>query len=87
MGASSDISHARKVEHELKGLGIPTEVRITSAHKSPDQTLKIVAEYESKAKGRIRFRYSRISKWLNVTTFQVTGFQQYLWLLRAVVMG
>lgn len=47
MGASSDVSHGKKVQEEVKKFNIPCELRVTSAHKGTDQTLKIAAEYES----------------------------------------
>nr|CAD7392813.1 unnamed protein product [Timema cristinae] len=46
MGSPSDEEHSRKIETQLKNLGVPTELRVTSAHKGTEETLKIAAEYE-----------------------------------------
>nr|CAD7456627.1 unnamed protein product [Timema tahoe] len=46
MGSPSDEEHSRKIATHLKNLGVPNELRVTSAHKGTDETLKIAAEYE-----------------------------------------
>uniref|UniRef100_A0A452SVX7 Bifunctional phosphoribosylaminoimidazole carboxylase/phosphoribosylaminoimidazole succinocarboxamide synthetase n=1 Tax=Ursus americanus TaxID=9643 RepID=A0A452SVX7_URSAM len=46
MGSSSDLSHCEKIKKACGNFGIPCELRVTSAHKGPDETLRIKAEYE-----------------------------------------
>ncbi|CAG5127727.1 unnamed protein product [Candidula unifasciata] len=46
MGSDTDTPHAEKIRSVLQSLGIPCELRVTSAHKQTDQTLKILASYE-----------------------------------------
>lgn len=46
MGSQSDEEHCRKIQKSCEALGLPSELRITSAHKGTEETLKILAEYE-----------------------------------------
>ncbi|XP_060273122.1 bifunctional phosphoribosylaminoimidazole carboxylase/phosphoribosylaminoimidazole succinocarboxamide synthetase isoform X13 [Ovis aries] len=46
MGSTSDLSHCEKIKKACGTFGIPCELRVTSAHKGPDETLRIKAEYE-----------------------------------------
>ncbi|XP_027623760.1 multifunctional protein ADE2 isoform X1 [Tupaia chinensis] len=46
MGSTSDLGHCEKIRKACGNLGIPCELRVTSAHKGPDETLRIKAEYE-----------------------------------------
>ncbi|XP_072192915.1 bifunctional phosphoribosylaminoimidazole carboxylase/phosphoribosylaminoimidazole succinocarboxamide synthetase isoform X2 [Excalfactoria chinensis] len=46
MGSTSDLSHCEKIKKACTTFGIPCELRVTSAHKGPDETLRIKAEYE-----------------------------------------
>lgn len=48
MGSTSDLSHCEKIKAACGKFGIPCELRVTSAHKGPDETLRIKAEYEGK---------------------------------------
>ena len=45
-GSDSDKSHIEKLTSALKMYEIPYEVRICSAHKSPERLLELIAEYE-----------------------------------------
>uniref|UniRef100_A0A1A9WEQ1 PurE domain-containing protein n=1 Tax=Glossina brevipalpis TaxID=37001 RepID=A0A1A9WEQ1_9MUSC len=47
MGSASDLDHCRKISDHCKALGLNTELRVTSAHKGPEESLRIVREYES----------------------------------------
>lgn len=47
MGSPTDIEHCEKIAKNCKTLGLNVELRIASAHKSTQDTLKIVKEYES----------------------------------------
>ncbi|XP_069600540.1 bifunctional phosphoribosylaminoimidazole carboxylase/phosphoribosylaminoimidazole succinocarboxamide synthetase isoform X1 [Ranitomeya imitator] len=46
MGSISDLVHCEKIKKSCANYGIPCELRVTSAHKGPDETLRIKAEYE-----------------------------------------
>ena len=45
-GSDSDRSHIEKIVSALGTYEVPCEVRICSAHKSPERLLEIIAEYE-----------------------------------------
>eukprot|EP00099_Drosophila_melanogaster_P006851 NP_001259493.1 ade5, isoform B [Drosophila melanogaster] len=47
MGSASDISHSEKIATSCRSLGLNVELRVSSAHKGPEETLRIVREYES----------------------------------------
>uniref|UniRef100_A0A3P8RKY7 PurE domain-containing protein n=1 Tax=Astatotilapia calliptera TaxID=8154 RepID=A0A3P8RKY7_ASTCA len=46
MGSTSDVAHCEKIRKACASYGIPCVLRVTSAHKGPDETLRIKAEYE-----------------------------------------
>ena len=46
MGSTSDLYHSENIKRACGSFGIPCELRVTSAHKGPDETLRIQAEYE-----------------------------------------
>ncbi|BFZ14463.1 hypothetical protein BsWGS_17503 [Bradybaena similaris] len=46
MGSDTDLPHGEKIRSGLKSLGVPCELRVTSAHKQTDQSLKILQAYE-----------------------------------------
>lgn len=46
MGSSSDKEFGKKIQDKCLALGIACELRVSSAHKGPDATLKILSEYE-----------------------------------------
>lgn len=48
LGSSSDADIGNKICDKLREFEIDSELRVTSAHKGPDTTLKIIAGYESK---------------------------------------
>jgi len=47
MGSESDLSHCEKIKTELSKFGVPCELRISSAHKGTEETLRILHFYES----------------------------------------
>ena len=51
MGSPSDLEHGQKVKSTLQELGIPCDLRVTSAHKGTDETLSMLAEYEGSSEG------------------------------------
>jgi len=46
LGSESDRAHGEKIRSACQGLGIPCEVRVSSAHKGTSETLKLVSKYE-----------------------------------------
>ncbi|KAF7667692.1 hypothetical protein LDENG_00052860 [Lucifuga dentata] len=46
MGSTSDMAQCEKIKKSCTSYGIPCILRVTSAHKGPDETLRIKAEYE-----------------------------------------
>uniref|UniRef100_A0A668A2K3 PurE domain-containing protein n=1 Tax=Myripristis murdjan TaxID=586833 RepID=A0A668A2K3_9TELE len=46
MGSTSDMAHCEKIKKACASYGIPCTLRVTSAHKGPDETLRIKAGYE-----------------------------------------
>ena len=46
MGSPSDVDHCKKIESSLKEFGIPTDLRICSAHKGTEDALQVLQWYE-----------------------------------------
>ena len=46
MGSPSDLDHCKKIETALKEFGIPTDLRVCSAHKGTEDTLQVLRWYE-----------------------------------------
>lgn len=46
MGSPSDVDHCKKIESLLKEFGIPTDLRICSAHKGTEDALQVLQWYE-----------------------------------------
>lgn len=53
LGSASDAEFGNKIRSKLKEFNIDCELRVTSAHKGPDTTLKIIAEYEGDSRPTI----------------------------------
>lgn len=49
MGSKSDLPHAEKVAETLKEFGVDYEMRVASAHRTPEKVMKIVGEVENEA--------------------------------------
>ena len=49
MGSPSDMDHCQKIESTVKSFGIPVDLRVTSAHKGTQDTIKVLRWYESHA--------------------------------------
>merc|ERR1711881_334714 len=47
MGSPTDKEHCAKIKNKLDSYAIPCDVRITSAHKGTEETIRILREYES----------------------------------------
>jgi len=46
MGSPTDEEHCKKIVKTCRDLGVPCQMRVTSAHKGPSETLSIIAQYE-----------------------------------------
>lgn len=48
IGSKSDLPVVKKTQKQLQDFGIESEVRIASAHRTPEKTLELVKDTESK---------------------------------------
>lgn len=46
MGSPSDKDHCQKIAEHATKLGMKAQLRVTSAHKGTEESLKILSEYE-----------------------------------------
>jgi len=49
MGSPSDEEHCKKIVKTCRDLGVPAQMRVSSAHKGTQETLNILAQYEGNA--------------------------------------
>lgn len=54
LGSKVDITHAEKISAILEDFGVECKIHVSSAHKVPEKTLKIIKHY-NKLKGPIVF--------------------------------
>lgn len=47
MGSLSDKEHCHKIRTSCQELGLNVDIRVSSAHKTTEETLEIVSGYES----------------------------------------
>jgi len=48
MGSERDLEFCREITKTLKALGVEFELRVASAHKTPEKVLEILREFEQK---------------------------------------
>ena len=48
MGSNRDLDHAQRIRDALDRLGVASELRVASAHKSAGHLLEMLGEYESR---------------------------------------
>lgn len=53
MGSRTDLAHAQAVADALHALGIPSEMRIASAHKTPAHLLALLQAYEADPRPKV----------------------------------
>lgn len=46
MGSPADIDHSRAIKQSAEKLGLQVEMRIGSAHRTPEHVLQLLADYE-----------------------------------------
>lgn len=74
MGSYGDDETAMKIRDACETYGITCELRVTSAHKGPDSTLKVVAEYEGDGRPTIFVAVAGRSNGLGPTVSGNTSF-------------
>ena len=47
MGSASDMDHGQKIQKHLESFGVPADIRVSSAHKGTEETMRILRWYES----------------------------------------
>lgn len=47
MGSEQDLEFCRQISNHLKALGLSYELRVASAHKTPEKVLEILKQYEN----------------------------------------
>ncbi|HEY4687737.1 MAG TPA: AIR carboxylase family protein [Anaerolineae bacterium] len=53
MGSKSDEAHCRKIAETARGFGLDVEMRIGSAHKTPEHVLSVLREYEADPRPKV----------------------------------
>jgi 5-(carboxyamino)imidazole ribonucleotide mutase len=53
MGSSADLGHCQEIAAALHDLGIESELRIGSAHKTPEHVLEILSGYEADPRPKV----------------------------------
>ena len=53
MGSASDLQHGEKIAAALTALGIPSEIRVASAHKTLEHLIAVLDGYESGNQSRV----------------------------------
>lgn len=53
MGSAADLEHAKKITRALDAFGIPSELRVASAHKTLEHLIAVLDEYESRDEPRV----------------------------------
>jgi len=46
MGSASDTDHCKKIEKKLTACGVPVQMRVSSAHKGTEETIRLLRYYE-----------------------------------------
>ena len=53
MGSKGDLEHGRKIADTLTGFGIPSQIRVGSAHRTPEHALRILREAEADPRPKV----------------------------------
>ena len=53
MGSKSDLDHGKAIAAALADLGIPSEIRVASAHKVPAYVLELLSAYEQDSRAKV----------------------------------
>lgn len=74
MGSPSDKDHAVKIKSACEKLGVPAIMRVTSAHKGPDATMNIIAQYEGHTQPTVFIAVAGRSNGLGPVTSGVSAY-------------
>lgn len=72
MGSPTDSDHCRTIKKHCESLGLNVEMRVTSAHKGTEETMKIVSYYESLPQKVMKIFFNLIFKLL-CSNMQTSG--------------
>ena len=53
MGSGSDLEHGQAIARALEGYGIPSQIRVASAHKATRYCLELLAQYEADERAKV----------------------------------
>lgn len=53
MGSPADTEHCEKIAKAAIALGVDTEMRVGSAHRTPEHVLNLIREYESNGRPKV----------------------------------
>ncbi len=68
MGSKSDLEFAKKIAKKLEDFGIEYEMRIASAHKTPERLLEILKEYDKVVFVTVAGRSNALSGFVDANT-------------------
>ena len=68
MGSKADLDFAKKIADYLKEFGLEYEMRIASAHKTPDKVLEIIKEYDRAVFITVAGRSNALSGFVDANT-------------------
>lgn len=62
MGSRGDEGYCRKIAQHCKTLGLPYTLQVSSAHKSTEDVLKIISEYDGTWTSALRWKKKKRGK-------------------------
>ena len=68
MGSKADLDFAKKIADYLKEFGLEYEMRIASAHKTPEKVLEIIKEYDRAVFITVAGRSNALSGFVDANT-------------------
>ena len=68
MGSKADLDFAKKIADYLKEFGLEYEMRIASAHKTPDKVIEIIKEYDRAVFITVAGRSNALSGFVDANT-------------------
>ncbi|HIP63133.1 MAG TPA: 5-(carboxyamino)imidazole ribonucleotide mutase [Archaeoglobus profundus] len=68
MGSKADLDFAKKIADYLKEFGLEYEMRVASAHKTPEKVLEIIKEYDKAVFITVAGRSNALSGFVDANT-------------------
>lgn len=68
MGSKADLDFAKKIADYLKEFGLEYEMRVASAHKTPEKVLEIIKEYDRAVFITVAGRSNALSGFVDANT-------------------